>query len=113
MVKIEATFQPFKLDEVRSALAALGVAQTLTLHVIAFGGGGDAKACYRGAEYQIDLPRVKIELLATEERVGEIVRTLMDAARTTLPGDDGTVLIYEVADAIRIRTGTHLLYTLA
>jgi nitrogen regulatory protein PII len=111
MVKIEAIIQPFKLDEVRSTLAALGVAGTLTLHVVAHG-DGDAKSYYRGAQYPVDLPRVKIELLASAERVDEIVGALINAARSTVPGDDGTILVYEVADAIRIRTGAHLQYTL-
>ena len=111
MVKIEAVIQPAKVEEVRAALGALGVAGTLLLHPIA--GGGEARSCYRGAEYTVDTPRVKVELLAQAERVEEIVAALMHAARTRLPGDDGTIVVYEVADAIRIRTGAHLQYTAA
>lgn len=68
------------------------------------------RAVYRGAEYQVDVPRVKVELLASSERADEIVDALLRAARTSNPGDDGTIIVYEVADAVRIHTGARLQY---
>ncbi len=111
MVKIEAIIQPFKFDEVRQALECLGVAKTL-IHYVMSHGDGRIKAYYRGAEYPAELPRIKIELLAPSDRVDEIVSALMRAARTSA-GDDGMILVFEVADAIRIHNGAHLQYTLA
>jgi len=110
MLKIEAVIQPHKLDEVRVMLKNLGIGGAMIHQVIEH--DGRSKAYYRGAEYPAEIPRIKIELLISPERAEEVVSGLMRSARTS-SGDDGTILICEVADAIRIHTGAHLQYTLS
>ncbi len=113
MVKIEAVIQPFKLDEVKSALEGLNVEVTVISGVLDHGRPAAHKAYYRGAEYQLDSPRVKLEILASSDRADEIVNTVLRVARTSVSNDDGTILVYEVADAIRIKTGARLQYSLS
>jgi nitrogen regulatory protein P-II 1 len=79
---------------------------------VAHGGPASHKAFYRGAEYHVDVPRVKLEMLVSSDRADEIIDAILRVARTSVPGDDGTILVYEVADAIQIRTGARLQYTL-
>lgn len=110
MLKIEVVIHPSRLEEVRATLHALGLVGALFHNVVAQ--DGETKAYYRGAEYPADLPRVKIELLAQPERTDDIVSALRSAARTS-GSDDGTIVVYEVADAIRIRNGAHLQYALS
>ena len=110
MLKIEVVIHPSRLDDVRATLQALGIVGALIHNVVTQ--DGQTKAYYRGAEYPADLPRVKIELLAQPERADDIVAALMAAARTS-GSDDGMIVVYEVADAIRIRNGAHLQYTLS
>jgi nitrogen regulatory protein P-II 1 len=112
MVKIEALIQPFKLDDVKAALEGLRVGVTLISEVVGHGVPGSHKAYYRGAEYDVDVPMVKLEMLVSSERADEIIDAILRVARTSVPGDDGTILVYEVADAIQIRTGARLQYTL-
>jgi nitrogen regulatory protein PII len=112
MVKIEAVIQPFKLDDVKTTLEDLSVEVTMISEVLDHGTLPGRKARYRGAEYCVDTPRVKLEILASSERADEIVDALLRVARTSLSGDDGRILVYEVADAVRIRTGARLQYTL-
>ncbi|HZT29040.1 MAG TPA: P-II family nitrogen regulator [Bryobacteraceae bacterium] len=103
MKKIEAIIQPFKLDEVKEALKAIGVDGMTITEVRGHGRQKGHKEVYRGAEYNVDLlPKVKLELVVPTGRAEEIIRTLVSAARTGKIGD-GKVFVYDVAEAIRIR----------
>ncbi len=103
MKKIEAIIQPFKLDEVKEALKAIGVDGMTITEVRGHGRQKGHKEVYRGQEYNVDLlPKVKLELVVSSSRAEEIIRTLTAAARTGKIGD-GKVFIYDVAEAIRIR----------
>ena len=103
MKKIEAIIQPFKLDEVKEALKAIGVDGMTITEVRGHGRQKGHKEVYRGQEYNVDLlPKVKVELVVAASRAEEIIRTLTAAARTGKIGD-GKVFVYEVAEAIRIR----------
>jgi nitrogen regulatory protein P-II 1 len=109
MVKIEAIIHPVKLDDVRAVLKALGVERISICHVSVPG----AKAVYRGAEYEVDVPRVKLELLVSSLVADEVVDALSQAARTgTLP-DDGTILISEISDAISVSSGQRVRFALS
>ena len=113
MVKIEAIIQPFKLDEVTAALASLGIEGVTILHVLDHGGPEGLKAIYRGGEYHVDVPKVKLEMVVSSLRAEEVIEAISHAARTGLKGDDGTVLVYEIADAIRIRNGRRMEFALS
>ena len=103
MKKIEAIIQPYKLDDVKDALIAIGVDGMTVSEVRGHGRQKGHTETYRGQEYKVDLlPKVKIELVVTSARADEIVRALTAAARSGKVGD-GKVFITEVADAIRIR----------
>jgi nitrogen regulatory protein P-II 1 len=103
MKKIEAVIQPFKLDEVKDALKAIGAEGMTVTEVRGHGRQKGHKEVYRGQEYQVDLlPKVKVELVVPDARVEEIITTLATAARTGKIGD-GKIFVYDVADAIRIR----------
>jgi nitrogen regulatory protein P-II 1 len=103
MKKIEAVVQPFKLDEVKEALKAVGAEGMTVTEVRGHGRQKGHKEVYRGQEYQVDLlPKVKVELVVPDARVEEIITTLATAARTGKIGD-GKIFVYDVADAIRIR----------
>ena len=108
MMKIEALIQPFTLDEVKTALAPLGLPGIMISEVFEYGASAAVKATYRGVEYRVDAPKVKLEILASSLQVDEVTEALLRAARTTGPGTDGTILIYEVADAIQIRSGDRI-----
>ena len=103
MKKVEAIIQPFKLEEVKEALKAIGVDGMTVSEVRGHGRQKGHKEVYRGQEYQVDLlPKVKLELVIADARLPEVVRTITQAARTGKIGD-GKVFIYDVAEAIRIR----------
>ncbi len=103
MKKIEAIIQPFKLDEVKEALKAIGVDGMTISEVRGHGRQKGHKEVYRGQEYNVDLlPKVKLELVIADSRSEEVIRTLVAAARTGKIGD-GKVFVYDVAEAIRIR----------
>ncbi len=103
MKKIEAIIQPFKLDEVKEALIGIGINGMTVIEVRGHGRQKGHKEVYRGQEYVVDLlPKVKLELVVSDARVDEVVRTLTAAARTGKIGD-GKIFISEVAEAIRIR----------
>lgn len=103
MKKIEAIIQPFKLEEVKEALKAIGVDGMTITEVRGHGRQKGHKEVYRGQEYQVDLlPKVKVELVVGDDRLDEIASALANAARTGKIGD-GKIFIYEVAQAIRIR----------
>jgi len=103
MKKVEAIVQPFKFEEVRDALKAIGVDGITVTDVRGHGRQKGHKEVYRGQEYQVDLlPKVKLELVIADARLDEVVRTLTRAARTGKIGD-GKVFVYDVMDAVRIR----------
>ena len=103
MKKIEAVIQPYKLEDVKNALKAIGVDGMTITEVRGHGRQKGHKEIYRGQEYQVDLlPKVKLELIVASARVDEIVQTLSTAARTGKIGD-GKIFIYNVEEAIRIR----------
>ena len=103
MKKIEAVIQPFKLDEVKEALKAIGIDGMTISDVRGHGRQKGHREVYRGQEYTVDLlPKVKLELVVSSSRYDEVVRTLATAARTGKIGD-GKIFVYDVAEAIRIR----------
>ncbi len=105
MKKIEAIIQPFKLESVKEALHGLSVEGMTVSEVKGFGRQKGLREIYRGMEYQVDfIPKVKIEVVAADEKAQSIVETIMKAARTGRIGD-GKIFVYPVAEVIRIRTG--------
>jgi nitrogen regulatory protein P-II 1 len=103
MKRIEAVIQPHKLEEVKEALKGIGVDGMTITEVRGHGRQKGHTEVYRGMEYKVDLlPKVKVELVVTDARAEEVIRTLVTAARTGKIGD-GKVFVYEVAEAIRIR----------
>ncbi len=104
MLKIEAFIQPAKLDDVRAALRDLDIFEIAISEVLGHGAPASHKVVYRGAEYAVEAPMTKLEMLASSLNVDEVVETISRAARSDSTWDDGTILIYEVADAIKIRT---------
>ncbi len=105
MKKIEAIIKPFKLDEVKEALSKEGIQGMTISEVKGFGRQKGHTELYRGAEYVVDfLPKVKIEILVTDEQAFAVADTIVAAARTGRIGD-GKIFIMSVDDAIRIRTG--------
>jgi nitrogen regulatory protein P-II 1 len=105
MKKIEAIIKPFKLDEVKEALHEVGVQGITVTEAKGFGRQKGHTELYRGAEYVVDfLPKVKIEIVLTDEQVEPAIEAIMKAARTGRIGD-GKIFVLDVHDAIRIRTG--------
>lgn len=105
MKKIECIIKPFKLDEVKEALSALGIAGMTVSEVRGFGRQKGHTELYRGAEYQVDfIPKVKLELVVADEQVAEAVSAIQKEACTGRIGD-GKIFVLPVEQAIRIRTG--------
>ncbi len=105
MKKIDAIIKPFKLDDVREALAEVGITGMTVTEVKGFGRQKGHTELYRGAEYMVDfLPKVKIEMVVADEIVDTCVDTIMQTAQTGKIGD-GKIFVYDVARVIRIRTG--------
>jgi nitrogen regulatory protein P-II 1 len=103
MKKIEAIIQPFKLDEVKEALKAIGIDGMTITDVRGHGRQKGHREVYRGQEYNVDLlAKVKIELVVSSSRAEEVIQTLATAARTGKIGD-GKIFVFDVAEAIRIR----------
>lgn len=103
MKKIEAIIQPFKLEEVKEALKAIGVDGMTVTEVRGHGRQKGHKEVYRGQEYMVDLlPKVKIEMVIAAARLDEVIKAVVGAARTGKIGD-GKIFVYDVVDAIRIR----------
>jgi nitrogen regulatory protein PII len=104
MKKIEAIIKPFKLEEVKDALAEVGIEGMTVVEVKGFGRQKGHTEIYRGSEYTVDfLPKVKIELVTTDALVDTAVAAIIKAAKTGKIGD-GKVFVSDVEDAIRIRT---------
>ncbi|WP_100643302.1 P-II family nitrogen regulator [Alteromonas facilis] len=105
MKKVEAIIKPFKLDDVREALSSIGVTGLTVTEVKGFGRQKGHTEMYRGAEYQVDfLPKMKLEMVITDELLDQTVETLVAAAKTGKIGD-GKVFVTNVERAVRIRTG--------
>jgi nitrogen regulatory protein P-II 1 len=103
MKKIEAIIQPFKLDEVKEALKAIGVDGMTITEVRGHGRQKGHKEVYRGQEYNVDLlPKVKLELVIADNRYDEVIRALTSSARTGKIGD-GKIFVFNIAEAVRIR----------
>jgi nitrogen regulatory protein PII len=102
--KIEAIIKPFKLDEVKNALHALGIEGLTVSEVKGFGRQKGHTEIYRGSEYTVDfLPKVKIELVLSSDKVESIVQAIVKHAKTGKIGD-GKIFVYPIEEAIRIRT---------
>ena len=107
MKRIEAVLQPFRLDAVKSALMEIGIGGMTVSEVRGFGRQKGHTELYRGAEYVVDLvPKVKLEVVVPDALAEKAVRASEDAARTGRIGD-GKVFVFDVLDAVRIRTGEH------
>ncbi len=105
MKKIEAIIKPFKLDEVKDALNALGIQGMTVTEVKGFGRQKGHVELYRGAEYDIAfIPKVKIEIVVADAIVDKVVATIMEKAKTGKIGD-GKIFISKIEEIIRIRTG--------
>ena len=103
MKKIEAIIQPFKFDDVKEAMKAIGIDGMTVSEVRGHGRQKGHKEVYRGQEYEVDLlPKVKLEMVIPDARLDEVVATLTRSARTGKIGD-GKLFVYEVAEAVRIR----------
>ncbi len=105
MKKIEAIIKPFKLDDVKSALNAAGVAGMTITEVKGFGRQRGHTEIYRGAEYQVDFtPKVKLEVVADDEIMDQVISIILENANSGKIGD-GKIFVLPVEEAIRIRTG--------
>ena len=102
---VMAVIKPFKLDDVREALAEVGVAGVTTTEVKGFGRQKGHTELYRGAEYLVDfLPKIKLEIAVPTDRVDAVVEAIMRAAGTGKIGD-GKVFVWDLERVVRIRTG--------
>ncbi|MDP2233589.1 MAG: P-II family nitrogen regulator [Actinomycetota bacterium] len=105
MKKIEAIIKPHKLEDVKEALNAIGVAGLTAYEVKGYGRQKGHTEVYRGAEYTVDFrPKVKIEIIVNDDLVGAVEDAIIEAARTGKIGD-GKVFTYDCEGAVRIRTG--------
>jgi nitrogen regulatory protein PII len=105
MKMVEAIVKPFKLDEVKDALTKAGIQGMTVAEVKGFGRQKGHTELYRGAEYSVDfLPKVKLEILVTDDKVQTVIDAVTGAAKTGKIGD-GKIFVYPVEEVVRIRTG--------
>ncbi|OIQ03403.1 MAG: transcriptional regulator [Zetaproteobacteria bacterium CG06_land_8_20_14_3_00_59_53] len=105
MKRIEAIIKPFKLDDVKDALADIGVDGMTVTEVKGYGHQKGHKELYRGAEYSVDfLPKMKLDVVVNEDRLEAALDAIVGAARTGKIGD-GKIFVLPVEQAVRIRTG--------
>jgi len=105
MKMVTAVIKPFRLDDVREALAEVGVHGTTMTEVKGFGRQKGHTELYRGAEYAVDfLPKVKLEVAVGDDRVDAVVEAIIDAAKTGQIGD-GKIFVHSLEQVVRIRTG--------
>jgi nitrogen regulatory protein P-II 1 len=105
MKKIEAIIKPFKLDEVKEALQEMGVQGMTVTEAKGYGRQKGHTELYRGAEYVVDfLPKIKIELVVSDDQLQDALEAIQTAARTGRIGD-GKIFVSEIIEVIRIRTG--------
>ena len=104
MKKIEAIIKPFKVEEVKDALAEIGLEGMTVTEVKGFGRQKGHTEIYRGSEYTVDfLPKIKLEIVLPDNRVDAAVKAIVGAAKTGKIGD-GKIFLFDVKEAIRIRT---------
>lgn len=105
MKKIEAIIKPFKLDDVKEALSEIGIYGMTITEVNGYGRQKGHKEIYRGAEYVVDfVPKIKLEIVVTDDRLDETVETIRSATNSGKIGD-GKIFVLPVEGAIRVRTG--------
>ena len=105
MKRIEAIIKPFKLDEVKDALAEVGIQGMTVTEVKGFGRTGGKKEVYRGSSYVVDfVPKVKVEVVVADEQVNAVIDAIERSARTGRIGD-GKIFVVPVEEVVRIRTG--------
>ena len=105
MKKIEAIIKPFKLDEVKESLQEVGVQGLSVIEAKGFGRQKGHTELYRGAEYVVDfLPKIKIEVVISDDQLETVIEAIIGAARTDKIGD-GKIFVSNIEQAIRIRTG--------
>ncbi|MCL1090099.1 P-II family nitrogen regulator [Shewanella profunda] len=105
MKLVSAIIKPFKLDDVREAIAAIGIEGMTVTEVKGFGRQKGHTELYRGAEYQVDfLPKVKLEIATKAENLDMLIEAITTAAHTGKIGD-GKIFVVDLEHAIRIRTG--------
>jgi nitrogen regulatory protein P-II 1 len=105
MKMVEAIIKPFKLDEVKDALNEIGIEGITVSEVKGFGRQKGHTELYRGAEYVVDfIPKVKIEIVVSDELVAKVVETIQNTAKTGRIGD-GKIFVLNLEEAVRIRTG--------
>ncbi len=105
MKKIEAIIKPFKLEDVKEALTQIGITGMTVTEVKGYGRQQGHSELYRGAEYVVDfLPKIKIELVVSQENVDPCIEAIMNSARTGKIGD-GKIFVLDVERVVRIRTG--------
>jgi len=105
MKKIEAIIKPFKLDDVREALSGIGITGMTVSEIKGFGRQKGHTELYRGAEYVVDfLPKLKLDIVVSDNQLDECIEAITNAARTGKIGD-GKIFVYPVEQVVRIRTG--------
>ena len=105
MKKVEAIIKPFKLDEVKDKLNQIGIKGITVSEVKGFGRQKGHTELYRGAEYVVDfLPKIKMEVVISDNKVEDVITTIMQAAQTGRIGD-GKIFVIDLQEAVRIRTG--------
>jgi len=105
MHKVEAIIKPFKLDEVKDALSALGIQGLTVSEVKGFGRQKGHTELYRGAEYVVDfLPKIKLEIVVADAMVEPVVQAISEAANSGRIGD-GKIFVLPLEESVRIRTG--------
>mgnify|MGYP002640461297 CR=1 FL=1 len=105
MKKIEVIIKPFKLEDVKDALAEIGIEGMTVIEAKGYGRQKGHSELYRGAEYVVDfLPKIKIDLVVHDDMVEDVTTAISEAARTGKIGD-GKIFVYDIENAIRIRTG--------
>ena len=107
MKKVEAIIKPFKLDEVKEALNEVGIQGITVSEVKGFGRQKGHTELYRGAEYVVDfIPKIKMEIIVSDELAAKVVEVIATAAKTGRIGD-GKIFVTPVEEVVRIRTGEH------
>jgi nitrogen regulatory protein P-II 1 len=105
MKKIEAIVKPFKLDDVKEGLNEVGIQGMTITEVKGYGRQKGHKEIYRGAEYVVDfIPKVKVEVVVADDQAAAVVAKIREAANTGKLGD-GKIFVFNVEEAIRVRTG--------
>ncbi|MBF0163505.1 MAG: P-II family nitrogen regulator [Magnetococcales bacterium] len=102
---VTAIIKPFKQDDVREALTAIGITGMTVTEVRGFGRQKGHTELYRGAEYQVDfLPKIKVDIAVSDDRLDQVVDAIREAAKTGKIGD-GKIFVMPIEQAVRIRTG--------